>query len=208
MKDSSDEKIIDRRGFFKSAFAEIKKKIVEFSVETENKPVRKRKYIRPPGAVEESGFLSRCTRCNECIKVCPHFSIMGMDSDVEYGIGPPIIIPEITPCRLCPDLPCISACKDKALMPVDDIKNIRIGVALIDRTNCLANSGVTASLCRKCYTECPLKEEAIYLEDLRPVIRAERCTGCGICENVCAAITSPAAVRVFPIYIHANSNPA
>jgi len=208
MKDSSDEKIIDRRGFFKTAFAEITKKIVEFSVETENKPVRKRKYIRPPGAVEESLFLSRCTRCNECIKVCPHFCVRGIDSDVEYGIGTPIIVPEITPCRLCPDLPCISACKDKALMPVDDIKNVRIGVALIDRTNCLDYAGDGTSPCRKCYTECPLKEEAIYLEDSRPVIRAERCTGCGICENVCAAITSPSAVRVFPIYIHANSNPA
>ena len=201
MDNSSDERIIDRRDFFKNAFSEITKKIAEFSVEKEIKPVRKRKYIRPPGAVEESVFLSRCTRCNECIKVCPHFCIRGLDSDVEYGIGTPIIIPEIAPCRLCPDLPCISACKDNALLPSDDIKNVRIGTALIDRTNCLDYSGDSASLCRKCYTECPLKEEAIYLEDSRPVIRAERCTGCGICENVCEAITSPAAVRVFPIYI-------
>ena len=201
MNDSSDEEITDRRGFFRSAFTEITKKFVAFSAKTESKPVRKRKYIRPPGAVEESLFLSRCTRCNECIKVCPHYCIRGLDSDVEYGIGTPIIIPEITPCRLCPDLPCIRACKDKALMPVAGINDIRIGVALIDRTNCLDYSGDTASQCRRCYTECPLKEEAIYLEDSRPVIRAERCTGCGICENVCAAITSPAAVRVFPIYI-------
>ena len=73
MKDSSDEKIIDRRGFFKTAFAEVTKTIAEFSIQ-KSKPVRKRKYIRPPGAVEESVFLSRCTRCNECIKVCPHFA--------------------------------------------------------------------------------------------------------------------------------------
>jgi len=201
MKDFSGEKIIDRRGFFKNAFSEITKKIAEFSVETENRPVRKRKYIRPPGAVEESVFLSRCTRCNECIKVCPHFSIRGMDSDVEYGIGTPIIVPEITPCRLCPDLPCISACKDKALMPVDDIKNVRIGAALIDRINCLDYSGDGASPCQKCYKECPLKDYAIDLEDSRPVIRAEKCTGCGICGNVCAEIVSPSAVRVFPVDI-------
>ena len=112
---------MNRRGFFKAALAEITKKIAEFSVETEVKPAaRKRKYLRPPGAVEEELFLSRCTRCNECIRVCPHYAVRGIDSDVEYGIGTPVIIPEITPCKLCPDLPCISVCKDRALMPINN----------------------------------------------------------------------------------------
>jgi len=30
------------------------------------------KVIRPPGAVEERDFLSRCIRCAECMKVCPN----------------------------------------------------------------------------------------------------------------------------------------
>lgn len=196
---NTPEKIIGRRGFLKTAFAELTKKFVELSAESENKPVRKRKYLRPPGAVEESSFLSRCTRCNECIKVCPYLCVRGIDSDVEYGIGTPIIIPEITPCRLCKDLPCIRVCKDKALMPVEDISKVRIGTALIDRTNCPDYSADSAAPCRKCYTECPLKDEAIYLEGSGPVIRAEKCTGCGICENVCTAINYPPAVRIVPI---------
>lgn len=199
MQDSPDEKVTGRRGFFKTAFTELTKKLFELSVEPENKPARRRKYLRPPGAVEESLFLSRCTRCNECIKVCPHYCVRGMDSDVEYGIGTPIIIPEITPCRLCHDLSCIRVCKDKALIPVEDISKVRIGTALINRSNCTDYSGDITTPCRKCYTECPLRDEAIYLEDSRPVISAGKCTGCGICENVCAAISSPPAVRVYPV---------
>lgn len=204
MQDSSDEKAIGRRGFFKTAFTELTKKLAGFSADTEDKPARKRRYLRPPGAVEESLFLSRCTRCNECIKVCPHFCVRGIDSDVEYGIGTPIIIPEMTPCRLCPDLPCIRACKDKALLPLVDIKRVRIGVAFIDSNHCTDYSGEGTSPCRQCYTECPFKDDAIYLEDSRPVIRGEKCTGCGICENVCAALSYPPAVRVFPEDICSN----
>ncbi len=111
-----DEEMTGRRGFFRTAFAELTKRFAEFAIDSENRPARKRKYQRPPGAVEEELFLSRCTRCNECIRVCPHYAVRGIDSDVEYGIGTPIIIPEITPCKMCSDFPCISVCKDKALI--------------------------------------------------------------------------------------------
>ncbi len=197
-RDPSDERITDRRGFFRSAFTELTKKIAEFTAGTGSKPVRKRKYLRPPGAVEESLFLSRCTRCNECIKVCPHYAVRGMDSDVEHGIGTPIIIPEIAPCRLCPDLPCIRVCRDKALMPLNDARDVRIGTAVIGSANCPDYSGNGVSYCQKCYRECPLKDVAIVLEDSRPVIQADKCAGCGICENVCVTVTSPPAVRVIP----------
>ena len=191
--------LVDRRGFFKSAFLEITKKVLALSQDKgDGAPKKKRRWLRPPGAVEESLFFSRCTRCNECIKVCPHQCIRGVDSDTDAGIGTPVIVPRIAPCKLCTDLPCIKVCKDKALMPVDDIRKIKIGVALIDRTRCLNYTGDGSSLCRKCYTECPLKDEAIYLEDSRPVVRAERCAGCGICENVCEGVNSPSSVRVFP----------
>ena len=29
------------------------------------------KAIRPPGSVEESEFLERCIKCDQCINVCP-----------------------------------------------------------------------------------------------------------------------------------------
>ena len=33
---------------------------------------RNERLLRPPGALDEPGFLSRCIRCGECMKVCPN----------------------------------------------------------------------------------------------------------------------------------------
>ena len=36
---------------------------------------RDERLIRPPGALDETDFLSRCIRCGECMKVCPNNSL-------------------------------------------------------------------------------------------------------------------------------------
>ena len=36
---------------------------------------RHERLLRPPGAVDEPDFLSRCIRCGECMKVCPNNSL-------------------------------------------------------------------------------------------------------------------------------------
>jgi ferredoxin len=33
---------------------------------------RSERLIRPPGALNEVDFLSRCIRCGECVRVCPN----------------------------------------------------------------------------------------------------------------------------------------
>ena len=33
---------------------------------------RNERLLRPPGALDETDFLSRCIRCGECMKVCPN----------------------------------------------------------------------------------------------------------------------------------------
>lgn len=196
----NDDRPVNRRDFFKNAFVEITKAVLEFSGETKSVPPQKSNCLRPPGAVGEALFNILCTRCDECIKACPHQCIRGSDSDNNGArVGTPIIIPKEAACKLCTDFPCIKACKDGALRPVEDIRKVKIGVALIDRRRCLDYAGEQASPCRQCYIQCPLKDEAIYLEVSRPVIRAERCTGCGICENVCQTVNPPSAIRVFPM---------
>jgi len=196
----SSDRPVNRRDFFKYAFVEITKAVQEFSGEKRDLPPRKRNYLRPPGAVGEALFDLLCTRCDACIKACPHQCIRGSDSE-EGGakVGTPIIIPKEAACRLCSDLPCIKACKDGALRPVEDIRKVRIGVALIDRRSCIDYMEEQAPPCRQCYIQCPLKDEAIYLDRERPVIRAERCTGCGICENICRNVNPSPAIRVFPV---------
>ena len=196
-----DESPVNRRQFFKSTFTEIAKAVLEFSGEKGKESPGKRTYLRPPGAVEEGLFNSLCTRCDECIKVCPHQCIRGSDSETDTGarVGTPIIIPKEAACKLCTDFPCIRACKDGALRPVGDIRKVKIGVALIDRRRCLDYAGGQRSPCQQCYSQCPIKDEAIYLEDSRPVVRGEKCVGCGICENACQTVNPPSSIRVLSV---------
>ena len=66
-----------------------------------------------------------------------------------------------------------------------------MGTAVIDKKKCLAWQG---TLCRSCYDDCPLYNEAIVMdEELRPVVNEKKCVGCGICENVCP-LEAPAIV--------------
>lgn len=116
-----DEKPLNRRQFFKSAFADIARAAMDFHREKENFVSAKKPILRPPGAVEETLFNQLCTACNECIKVCPHFCIKGSDSEEAARIGTPILIPEVAACKSCPDMPCITSCKDGALRPGGDL---------------------------------------------------------------------------------------
>ncbi len=76
-----------------------------------------------------------------------------------------------------------------------DKEAVRMGMRgrSIKRT-CLAWQG---TLCRSCYDECPIYNEALIMDsELRPVVNEKKCVGCGICENVCP-LDSP-AIRVNP----------
>lgn len=108
----NDDKPLNRRQFFKSAFAEIASAVLDFNAEKKSA----KKIQRPPGAVEESLFNKLCTACNECIKVCPHFCIRGSDSEEDARIGTPILIEDKAGCKECPEQPCIISCKDGALV--------------------------------------------------------------------------------------------
>lgn len=53
--------------------------------------------------------------------------------------------------------------------------------------------------CQLCVIRCPQSGEAIYLEDLKPIVRGEKCAGCGECEQACALVNSRmVAIRVTP----------
>ena len=199
------EKLADRRQFFKDTLFTVTKYAVELELlpkvegEKEKKSLKKIVYLRPPGAVEESQFISLCTRCDECIKVCPYQCIRYADSD--SGLGTPVIVAREAACRLCSDFPCIKACKDGALRPVDTIRGVKIGIAVIDKERCLDYAEENFSLCQQCYRQCPLRDEALYLnDDFRPVIKAERCVGCGICENICQTVNPPATIKITPAH--------
>ncbi len=78
-------------------------------------------------------------------------------------------------------------------IPTESLNQAQMGVARINHRDCLAWGGGDCTLC---YVKCPLPDEAMVLEDLKPVVRAERCTGCGICEQACAIVNDRVAIRV------------
>ncbi len=149
--------------------------------------------IRPPGAVSELSFLLKCNRCNLCKDACPHNAIQNAGPKTGSAMGTPIIEPEQQPCHMCTDFPCISACPESALVPIQPHKIPKIGTARLIPTKCLAFNGQICDYCHDC---CPEKDKAITMQKGKPLIIDHKCTGCGICEFYCPATSK--AIRILP----------
>ncbi|RDU70115.1 ferredoxin-type protein NapG [Helicobacter cholecystus] len=166
--------------------------------------------LRPPGAGSEEDFLSSCIRCGLCVEACPYLTLKLATPGSGISAGTPYFEPRKIPCYMCKDIPCTFACPSGAL----DIKRLvketqepsineaKMGVAVIDTTHCIAYGGIQ---CDACYRACPLIGKAIYLElrhskftnehsELLPMVNAEICTGCGMCERAC--VTQKPTIRV------------
>lgn len=187
------EKILGRRQLFKDLFVFMGNKVADYASKKIDRVMPRGDYLRPPGAVEETEFLSLCTRCDECIKACPAKAIKRYHGLADVAVGTPVIMPRENPCVLCNGLLCIAACKEGALKPVEHVDKITMGRARIDQSRCLAWGGQD---CQLCYIKCPLQGDAMYQEDGKPVIREEKCVGCGVCEYACHTINNTCAIKI------------
>ncbi|WP_188009140.1 ferredoxin-type protein NapG [Grimontia hollisae] len=162
--------------------------------------------IRPPGALEEPAFLNACIRCGLCVRDCPYDTLKLATLLSPVATGTPYFDARSVPCEMCEDIPCVKACPSGALDPsLTDITKARMGTAvLIDHENCLNWQGLR---CDVCYRVCPLIDEAITLEPMHnqrtgkhakliPMVHAEFCTGCGLCEHAC--VLEETAIKVVP----------
>ncbi|HHT9121079.1 MAG TPA: 4Fe-4S dicluster domain-containing protein, partial [Candidatus Hypogeohydataceae bacterium YC41] len=183
-----EEPDIERRQFFKEVFQSATDLVKELAKEK----MANRQCLRPPGAVEELAFVTLCTRCDECIKVCPHMAIRGAGPDMGLALGSPVIIPREKPCYLCEDFPCIKACKESALIMPAKKEEVRMGLATIDKEKCIAGGFIN---CQSCVIACPIIG-AVEMVEGKPVIHEELCTGCGLCENTCLTVNNACAIRV------------
>ena len=174
--------------------------------------------LRPPAALAEEDFLATCIRCGLCVEGCPYDTLNLAKPGDNFPIGTPFMTPRKIPCYMCEDIPCVPVCptgaldvksvtKDKKL----DITQVKMGVAVIDDNSCIAFWGIQ---CDACYRACPLLGEAIVLEHarnertgkhafLKPVVKVDVCTGCGMCEHAC--VTEKAAIYVLPTEVALGS---
>ena len=176
---------------------------------------RHERLLRPPGALDEEFFLSRCIRCGECMKVCPNNALQPALSQAGIeGLWTPVMVPRIgyceTSCVLCSEV-----CPTGAIWKITpkekgwsvDVSGsttpVRLGTAFYDRGRCLP--WAMATDCIVCEEWCPTSPKAIYLRpaevtDLagnvkqvkQPYLDPSHCVGCGACEHACPVQDRPA----------------
>lgn len=153
--------------------------------------------IRPPGAISEKDFLTRCLACGECIKVCPTDALAPCSVFDGFGrMWTPRLIAQNGYCKEdCTD--CSNVCPTGALTPVarDDKEFIKIGTAIVDNSLCIAWRGVRR--CLVCMHMCQYNALTVNRLGERegPYVNQEICTGCGKCEHYCP-VTAKSAISV------------
>jgi polyferredoxin len=173
------------------------------------------RLLRPPGAVDEEFFLSRCIRCGECMKVCPNNALQPAltEAGVE-GLWTPVLVPRLGYCETSCVL-CSQVCPTGAIWEITakekgwavDIstaaKPVRLGTAFYDRGRCLP--WAMATDCIVCEEWCPTSPKAVYLRPAevidaagnvkqvkQPYLDPSKCVGCGACEHACPVQDRPA----------------
>ena len=176
---------------------------------------RSGKLIRPPGGRSEDDLLALCTRCGQCMKVCPTNVLQPTvtAAGVE-GLFTPQMDYRLASCEWsCNE--CGKVCPTGAIqrLTLDAKRTTVIGRAYIDRNRCIP--WADGKTCLVCQELCPVPEKAIVINTAevvapggarvklgRPEVIAEKCIGCGVCENACP-VAYRAAIEVFAIRLKA-----
>jgi MauM/NapG family ferredoxin protein len=173
------------------------------------------KLLRPPGALDEFEFLTKCTRCDKCMRACPENAITKAGPGAGLALNTPYLEPRSIPCFLCTTLPCVTSCEDEALIwprlvrsegtALEGPKAVRMGIARVKPRDCVTWGTMdrAARECRICVDRCPYPEEALRIAPSvegeaigHPVVDADHCTGCGLCVFACPA--EPGAITIEP----------
>jgi ferredoxin len=162
--------------------------------------------VRPPGSVPEKEFLQLCIRCGACYQACPNNVLqpMGLERGPDH-LWTPRVVADWSGCEpSCSN--CGQVCPTSAIraLPLAEKRVARMGLAVVNESTCLPFAGRDA--CQLCVDECrmagydaiefvrvgtELDETGTPIEEtgfLAPVVRADRCVGCGLCQTRCYRI--------------------
>jgi ferredoxin-type protein NapF len=154
--------------------------------------------VRPPGSQEENNFLALCSRCGQCMKVCPTNVLQpSLFAAGPEGLFTPQMNFDLGYCDwACNE--CTKVCPTGAIihLPLSRKRKFKAGRAYIDRNRCIP--WADSKNCLVCEELCPLPAKAILFKEQRvltpkkelvivkqPQVIADRCIGCGICEFNC-----------------------
>ena len=158
--------------------------------------------IRPPGALPEMDFLSHCVRCGECMAACPTNTLQPIWLKAGFlGLFSPALTPRRGYCS--PEChKCGEVCPTDAIQRLSSNERIwaKTGTAMIFRRKCLAWEHQKS--CMVCDEVCPFKAVEFMKEPGNPVtvplVREEKCAGCGYCEHFCP-VQNQSAIQVTPM---------
>jgi ferredoxin-type protein NapF len=133
--------------------------------------------LRPPWAMGENDFVSRCDQCAECISACPS-RLIEADND-----GFPRINFLKGECDFC--TACARACGTGALAYRDNPEQVIWSLAASIEAECIAYQGVVCRICGENCEAAAVQFVPVVGRGLLPRVEVERCTGCGACISVC-----------------------
>jgi ferredoxin len=171
---------------------------------SDHSPVRP--IVRPPGSVPEAEFLRLCVRCGECFQACPNNVLqpVGFDHGWE-ALWTPQVAADWSGCEpSCSN--CGQVCPTGAIraLPLEEKRVARMGLAVVNQATCLPYAG--REECRVCVDECvaagyqaiefvrvgtemdALGQPLDGTGRLAPLVLADKCVGCGLCQTRCYAV--------------------
>jgi MauM/NapG family ferredoxin protein len=194
-----------RRGMVLSLFAGVTSAgLLKTSIHRPRAPEKERplvdgELIRPPGALPETDFLTRCVRCGECMKACPTNTLQPTWLKAGFeGIFSPVMLPRLAACAVNCNV-CGKVCPTGAIRELSLVEknHAKVGTAWIAREYCLVWE--QDKKCLVCDEVCPYNAVSFRpVQDRRnavPFVVANRCTGCGWCESKCP-VEGVSAIRV------------
>lgn len=144
---------------------------------------------KPAGALSLKNFETHCTACQLCVSACNN-NVLRPSTKLENLLQPEMSFEEGY-CR--PEcVKCSEVCPTGAihLITPAEKSSIKIGKAVYIKDNCVVKTDRVE--CGNCARHCPVGAINMFASDefegrKIPVVNAERCIGCGACENLCPA---------------------